>query len=400
MGDDDRVTPHDAGLPADCFAAHAREIFGHACALARGDRARADDLVQAAFEAAARAWPGLRHLADDQRRSCLRQTVAKFAVNGLGGETASCDQLTRIEVCSPKTTADPTGQAFSAITLEACWQVIGELPERQHTIALMRWPLGMKEAEIAAVLGVAETTVSATLHWVGRKLIAELRPDHPVNGGGTGGPPEDAVPGRLYQQAIQAQEPRFAAGYELETGLGRYRAWLREHGDAAEREDWSADLAVAKLYSLHYRPLVRLAAMLVRDTPSAEEVVQEAFIAMHEGWHRLKDTDKALAYLRQAVVNRARSVLRHRMVVEKNAPKPAPDMPSAEHGAMALLERSEVIAALRALPERQREALVLRYYADLSEADIAAAMRISRGAVKSHTSRGIAALRAALEHDS
>ena len=140
--------------------------------------------------------------------------------------------------------------------------------------------------------------------------------------------------------------------------------------------------------------------MLVRDTPSAEEVVQEAFIAMHEGWHRLKDTDKALAYLRQAVVNRARSVLRHRMVVEKNAPKPAPDMPSAEHGAMALLERSEVIAALRALPERQREALVLRYYADLSEADIAAAMRISRGAVKSHTSRGIAALRAALEHDS
>ena len=419
MGDDDRITPHDAGLPTDCFAAHAREIFGHACALARGDRARADDLVQAAFEAAARAWPGLRHLADDQRRSCLRRTVAKFAVNGLGGETASCDQLTRIEVCSPKTTADPTGQAFSAITLEACWQVIGELPERQHTIALMRWPLGMKEAEIAAVLGVAETTVSATLHWVGRKLIAELRPDHPVNGGGTGGPPEDAVPGRLYQQAIQAQEPRFAAGYELETGLGRYRAWLREHGDAAtgtpasaravppedslagaERKDWSADLAVAKLYSLHYRPLVRLAAMLVRDTPSAEEVVQEAFIAMHEGWHRLKDTDKALAYLRQAVVNRARSVLRHRIVVEKNAPKPAPDMPSAEHGAMALLERSAVIAALRALPERQREALVLRYYADLSEADIAAAMGISRGAVKSHTSRGMAALRAALEHDS
>ncbi len=140
--------------------------------------------------------------------------------------------------------------------------------------------------------------------------------------------------------------------------------------------------------------------MLVRDTPSAEEVVQEAFIAMHEGWHRLKDTEKALAYLRQAVVNRARSVLRHRAVVEKNAPKPAPDMPSAEHGAMALFERSEVIAALRALPERQREALVLRYYADLSEADIAAAMGISRGAVKSHTARGMAAMRAALERDS
>ena len=221
------------------------------------------------------------------------------------------------------------------------------------------------------------------------------------------------MPARLYQQAIQAQEPRFAAGYELETGLGRYRAWLREHGDARPRRTPLArqraagqprtgtrSVALVELYSLHYRPLVRLAAMLVRDTPSAEEVVQEAFIAMHEGWHRLKDTEKALAYLRQAVVNRARSVLRHRAVVEKNAPKPAPDMPSAEHGAMALLERSAVIAALRALPERQREALVLRYYADLSEADIAAAMGISRGAVKSHTARGMAALRAALERDS
>jgi RNA polymerase sigma-70 factor (sigma-E family) len=405
VGDDDRITPHDAGQLAGCFAAHAREIFGHACALARGDRARADDLVQAAFEAAARAWPGLRHLADDQRRSCLRRTVADIAVNGVRSEGADLDQLMGVEVCDAKTTACPTGQAFAAVTLERCWQVIGELPERQHLTALMRWPLGMKEAEIAAVLGLAETTVSATLHQVERKLIAQLGPDHPVSGDGTGGSAEDAAPARLYRQAIQAQEPRFAAGYELKTGLGRYRAWLREHGEAppgtpAAGEDWSADIALVELYSLHYRPLVRLGAMLVRDTPSAEEVVQEAFIAMHEGWHRLKDTEKALAYLRQAVVNRARSVLRHRAVVEKHAPKAAPDMPSAEHGAMAMFERSAVITALRALPERQREALVLRYYADLSEADIAAAMGISRGAVKSHTSRGMAALRAALEQES
>ena len=166
-----------------------------------------------------------------------------------------------------------------------------------------------------------------------------------------------------------------------------------------EPGQWNAELAVIELYSLQYKSLVRLAAMLVRDTSTAEEVVQDAFIAMHDGWHRLKDADKALAYLRQAVVNRSRSVLRHRMVVEKNAPKPAPDMPSAEHGAMALLERSEVIAALRDLPERQREAIVLRYYADLSEADIAATMGISRGAVKSHTARAMASLKAALEQD-
>ncbi len=166
---------------------------------------------------------------------------------------------------------------------------------------------------------------------------------------------------------------------------------------AAAPGEWSADHAVVELYSMHYRSLVRLAAILVRDIPTAEEVVQDAFVAMHGGWQRLKDTEKALAYLRQAVVNRSRSVLRHRMVVEKNLQNAPPDMPSAEHGAFVLLERSAVVAALRDLPGRQREAIVLRYYADLSEADIAAAMGISRGAVKSHTARGMAALRAALE---
>lgn len=160
-----------------------------------------------------------------------------------------------------------------------------------------------------------------------------------------------------------------------------------------------ADQAVTELYHTHYRSLVRLAALLVRDLGTAEEVVQEAFIAMHGGWHRLRENEKALAYLRQSVVNRSRSVLRHRLVVDRNVPKPPPDMPSAEHGAIALFERSAVIAALRALPARQREALVLRFYGDMSEAQIAEAMRISRGAVKSHTARAIQALRAVLERD-
>jgi RNA polymerase sigma-70 factor (sigma-E family) len=234
-------------------------------------------------------------------------------------------------------------------------------------------------------------------------------------GGGTSSSHDDAVLSRLYQQATRAQEQQFTAGYDLQAGLSRYRGWLAGQTDGggpgaadpdaflaaapAEQAEWSPELAVIELYSVHYQSLVRLAAMLVRDTPTAEEVVQEAFIAMHDGWDRLRDTEKALAYMRQAVVNRSRSVLRHRVVVEKNQPKPPPDMPSAEHGALALLERSAVVAALRDLPGRQREAIVLRYYADLSEAEIAAAMRISRGAVKSHTSRGMAALRAALEQD-
>jgi len=147
------------------------------------------------------------------------------------------------------------------------------------------------------------------------------------------------------------------------------------------------------MYSTHYRSLVRLAALLVRDVATAEEVVQESFITMHTAWRRIRDNDKALSYLRQSVVNRSR----HRVVVDRNAPKPVPDMPSAEQGALTLLERSEVVTALRALPPRQREALVLRYYLDLSEAQIADAMGISRGAVKSHTARAIAAMRAVLE---
>lgn len=163
---------------------------------------------------------------------------------------------------------------------------------------------------------------------------------------------------------------------------------------------WDADQAVTSLYGDHYRALVRLAALLVRDVGTAEEVVQDAFVAMHGAWRRLRDPDKALSYLRQSVVNRARSVLRHRAVVEKYAPKGLPDAQSAEHGAIVELERTAVIQALGGLPQRQREALVLRYYADLSEAEIAAAMGISRGAVKSHTARGMAALRKLLEQQS
>ena len=172
-----------------------------------------------------------------------------------------------------------------------------------------------------------------------------------------------------------------------------------EPGPAAAAE-WDVDRAVSALYSEHYRSLVRLAALLVRDVATAEEVVQDSFVAMHGGWSRIRDTDKALSYLRQTVVNRSRTILRHRAVVDRNAPKPPPDMPSAEHGAIALLERSAVVAALRTLPPRQREALVLRYYGNLSEAEIAGAMGISQGAVKSHTARAMIALRAVLERES
>jgi RNA polymerase sigma-70 factor (sigma-E family) len=162
---------------------------------------------------------------------------------------------------------------------------------------------------------------------------------------------------------------------------------------------WDASDIVTEIYTLHYNQLVRLAVMLVHDVQTAEEVVQDAFEAMHLAWRRLRENEKALSYLRQAIVNRSRSVLRHRKVVEMHAPKPAPDEQSAEHAALTLLERSAVTSALRTLPERQREAVVLRYYGDFSEADIATAMGISRGAVKSHTARAMAALKSILERE-
>jgi RNA polymerase sigma-70 factor (sigma-E family) len=158
-----------------------------------------------------------------------------------------------------------------------------------------------------------------------------------------------------------------------------------------------ADQAIIAMYSTEYRSLVRMSVVLVGDVGTAEEVVQECFIAMYSAWRRLRNVDKAVNYLRRSVVNRSRSVLRRRIVADKHAPKHEPDMPSAEQGAITRLERSAVIDALRSLPDRQREAVMLRYYLDLSEEEVASAMQISRGAVKSHTARAKAALRSVLE---
>jgi RNA polymerase sigma-70 factor (sigma-E family) len=169
----------------------------------------------------------------------------------------------------------------------------------------------------------------------------------------------------------------------------------------APAQRWDADEAVTQLYAAHYTGLVRLAALLVRNSGEAEEIVQDAFVAMHRRWRRLQEPDKALGYLRRSVVNGARSAQRHHKVADKHLASQVPvDMrveQSAEHGAITAETRAHVMAALERLPQRQREVLVLRYYSDLSEHDIAAVLDISQGAVKSHSSRGIKALRNNLE---
>lgn len=152
------------------------------------------------------------------------------------------------------------------------------------------------------------------------------------------------------------------------------------------------DAAVEQLYAAHWRQLVRLAVLLVHDQAAAEDVVQDAFVAMHGRWSRLRDPDKALAYLRQAVVNRSRSALRHRVVVERHARSSAGEA-TVEGPSVGGARRDAVRAALLQLSERQREVLVLRHYLDWSEAQIAEALGISPGSVKAHAHRGSAALR-------
>jgi len=134
-----------------------------------------------------------------------------------------------------------------------------------------------------------------------------------------------------------------------------------------------ADAAVGVLYDSYYRPLTRLAALLAADEAIAEEIVRDAFVAMHGAWRQLRDSDRALRYLQETVVRRSRS---------RQAPAaPGPGL----------------VAALSALPRPQREALVLRYYADMPQARIASVMGISQGAVKCHIARALKAMRSTLE---
>jgi RNA polymerase sigma-70 factor (sigma-E family) len=157
-----------------------------------------------------------------------------------------------------------------------------------------------------------------------------------------------------------------------------------------------ADRAMTALYLTHYQPLVRVAALLVQDLAVAEEIVQDSFVAVHAAWRRLPDADHALSYLHRSVVDRARSVLRQHVVVDKLAPRLAPDLPS-DHGEASIeVERSAFISALWTLPPRQREVVVLRYFADLPVTQVASATGISAGAVKVHAARAMSLLRTEL----
>jgi len=158
-----------------------------------------------------------------------------------------------------------------------------------------------------------------------------------------------------------------------------------------------ADPWLVALYRAHHRDLVRLATMLVDDQGTAEEAVQDAYVALaRRGPGGLDDPQ---AYLRTAVLNNARSTLRKRRVRRRHLRSVERDRsaPAADQAVLLDEDARAVLAALDQLSERQREVLVLRYWSELSEAEIAATLGISAGSVKTHAHRGTAALARILE---
>lgn len=167
--------------------------------------------------------------------------------------------------------------------------------------------------------------------------------------------------------------------------------------DVVDRQQAETDHFVSGLFRAHGPALVRLALLLVGDQPSAEDVVQDAFIGLHKA--RLRDQDKALPYLRVAVINGCRSVHRARRRAASLRQQHEPPVWSAEAAAIVNEDRREVLAAVARLPRRPREVLALRYYLGLPETEIAAILGISRGTVSSTVSRGLTALARELKEE-
>ncbi|MBW0008625.1 MAG: SigE family RNA polymerase sigma factor, partial [Pseudonocardiales bacterium] len=191
-----------------------------------------------------------------------------------------------------------------------------------------------------------------------------------------------------YVSGVAPDEPldRVTVQHSVETTLRHLRvldAPVDVTVDAPLQAPVDTPLTLEDLYRQHRTRLVRLAILLVDEAATAEDVVQEAFTGLHRHWSGLRDEAAALGYLRTAVVNGSRSVLRRRKTARGYIPPHQANARSAESLAMLTTEHQAVVVALGRLPPRQREVLVLRYYGGMSEAEIAAATGVSRGTVKS-----------------
>jgi DNA-directed RNA polymerase specialized sigma24 family protein len=235
----------------------------------------------------------------------------------------------------------------------------------------------------------------------------------------TGHPADRAFVSPADRRLTELKMARFRGDYDAVAGLDRFAGWLRAqgtgtqpngthangtppngtpvngfhvtgvspnrgistpHGTGATVPPASYGDPVSALYEEHYASLVRLAALLVHDTAAAEVIVQDSFVAVAAAWRRRGRLDSALDFLRQSVVERSRSGRYRSAAANRSANGSAP-----------------LLAALGALPARQREVLVMRYYANLSEEQAADAIGISRAAVRRHATRAGAALRTLLD---
>jgi RNA polymerase sigma-70 factor (sigma-E family) len=169
---------------------------------------------------------------------------------------------------------------------------------------------------------------------------------------------------------------------------------LPEAAGATSAARESPEDAVSALYEANALGLIRMAYVMLDDLQGAEDVVQEAFYGLYRRWGRLKDSDHAIFYVRAAVLNGCRSALRRRAVRSKVLAGRPDQRPAASAEAMVIKgeEREEVIRALARLPHRQREALVLRFYLELSDVQIARVMDIRQSTVRSTVYRALEAL--------
>ena len=221
-----------------------------------------------------------------------------------------------------------------------------------------------------------------------------------TGGGGAGDSRQGALLNRFYRQVTRRHGTRPGPGYDI--AAGGHRLSGRPGGralrpaeilegprgkhvnDCGRRAGRDKEGAVAALYGEHYAALVRLASLLVDDAVTAEEIVQDSFVALHASRRMRRDGDGALLCLRRSVLRRSRWAARRRAAAGPNTDGRATGGPA-------------VISALRGLPARQREAVVMRYYAGLPEARVAEVMGISRRASRRHTERAMAALRGVLD---
>jgi RNA polymerase sigma-70 factor (sigma-E family) len=156
------------------------------------------------------------------------------------------------------------------------------------------------------------------------------------------------------------------------------------------------EVEITALFDGHYTRMLRVAAVLLGDSAAAEDVVQDAFLALYLSWQRVRDKPEAVGYLHRSVVNGARSRLRRRTVAQRLRPLHEPDGVSAEDAALSGLVPGPLLTAIRRLPRREREAVLFRHYLDLSEHQTAEALGLRLGSVKGYASRGLAKLRATL----